>query len=784
MKLRPFPLALLSVSVTVAVASGQIPGAKLNSLFPPSAQVGTTLEVSVDGRDLNGAQHLGFSHPGIRGEAVMAAGDEFVTRPQWQRNRFRVEVREDVPNGIYYSWFVGRYGISNIRPFVVSDLPQAVEATGNHTHETAAEVTINSAAVGRVDPGKADNFRIALKPGKPVAIDCQAKRLGSRLDAQIAVFDESGKQLIHRRSAGDRDPMIVFDPPHEGVYLIEISDVLSAGGSDRVFRLVVTDRPFIRSVFPPAAPHGEAATFRVSGANLADGGAASEFEIELPESLGAPAGDLPQHPRGLGVAGAVVRVEESNPLRISFASAPVIIEEPALAEQIVLPPCEIAGRLAPEADADAFVFEAGKGEQWIVEGISHRAGHASDLFFTISQIKVDADGERREHKLAEADDDPNNIGGRRAPTSSRDPLVRFTAHEDGRYIVRLLDQFQLGEPEASYRLAIRPPAPDFALMVEIENPITENKRLENWAPSLLRGGRVPIEVRALRRDGFDGEIELRLAGAPPGVEVVAGKIPKGKNSGVIMVSGTAELGDAVGDLKVFGKSGDMERQAERIRLANEVGDFDNEVVAARLGGPLLLATRGSAAPISVSADVAGAIEASIGGSIEIPLKWIRDGAFKGNAKFYLEGLPNIAKPASFDIDVNKAGEGKLTVPLKPTKENRYAPGRYEVRARGDMVLQYRPDPQGVVEAGDDQKSLDALVAKAGEALKLAETARDEIAKSELTEEEKKHQSVAADEAVVAAQSQKKAAEGAKARVAERLKLANARNAPRDTRLAA
>ena len=468
----------------------------------------------------------------------MSPGDEFISRPQWQRNRFKVTVAPEVPPGVYQVWFGGRYGISNPRSFVVSDLPQAAEFGGNDTRESAAEIALNSIVVGRVDAGKQDWFKIALKPGRKVVFDCQARSLGSRLDAQLMIYDDAGKQLARRRAVGDRDPIVVFDPPREGIYFVALRDFLSAGGVDRLFRLLVSDRPYIESIFPPASIPGTRSKHRITGANLPGDGSGLEVEIDVPAQSPAVDGQLPLHPREISSAGTIYRFENSNPIAIPFASAPVVIEAAELAEQKVLPPCEIAGRLAPGDGSDVFVFDAGKGEKWIIEGISHRAGYASDLQFTVSRILVDAEGKRSEQKLAEADDDGSNIGGRRAPTSSRDPILAFSAPEDGTYMVRLIDQFQLDDPRAIYRLAIRKPAPDFALMAEIENPMTDGKRLENWSPSLLRGGRLEVTVNALRRDGFEDEIQLRLEGAPSGVEIREGKIDKGKTSGSIIVSGS------------------------------------------------------------------------------------------------------------------------------------------------------------------------------------------------------------------------------------------------------
>ena len=46
---------------------------------------------------------------------------------------------------------------------------------------------------------------------------------------------------------------------------------------------------------------------------------------------------------------------------------------------------------------------------------------------------------------------------------------------------------------------------------------------------LRAGGTVPIWVHALRKDGFDGEIDVLLKDAPAGFELCGGRIPAGRN---------------------------------------------------------------------------------------------------------------------------------------------------------------------------------------------------------------------------------------------------------------
>ena len=76
-------------------------------------------------------------------------------------------------------------------------------------------------------------------------------------------------------------------------------------------------------------------------------------------------------------------------------------------------------------------------------------------------------------------------------------------------------------PEATqhaYRLRISAPQPDFAL------------RVSPSAINLLAGRATPVWVYAIRKDGFDGDIEVALDGAPAGFKLSGDIIPHGRDS--------------------------------------------------------------------------------------------------------------------------------------------------------------------------------------------------------------------------------------------------------------
>jgi WD40 repeat protein len=95
----------------------------------------------------------------------------------------------------------------------------------------------------------------------------------------------------------------------------------------------------------------------------------------------------------------------------------------------------------------------------------------------------------------------NDDGG---PGYGKDSCLFFDPPADGTYRVRIGDARGQAGPTYAYRLTVRPPRPDFSI------------RFNPTAPSVWKGGAVPISVTATRIDGFDGRIDLALENLPPG----------------------------------------------------------------------------------------------------------------------------------------------------------------------------------------------------------------------------------------------------------------------------
>ncbi|MEZ6088898.1 MAG: c-type cytochrome domain-containing protein [Pirellulaceae bacterium] len=95
------------------------------------------------------------------------------------------------------------------------------------------------------------------------------------------------------------------------------------------------------------------------------------------------------------------------------------------------------------------------------------------------------------------DDDPQ----RRAGSDSR---LQFVSPADGEYLVRVDDARGFGGDDFAYSLTIRHPQPNFDIAVTAKDLV------------LRRGVGAEFTVRAARRDGFEGPIQIEIENLPEG----------------------------------------------------------------------------------------------------------------------------------------------------------------------------------------------------------------------------------------------------------------------------
>lgn len=159
---------------------------------------------------------------------------------------------ELVPNSLPNPLGVGRYSAQlspgspafNSVTLEVTDLPLIADAEPNDKPDQAQAVSVPQAINGRMDgPNDIDNYALTLKAGQPVRCEVRARRNGSSLDSTIRVLNTTGGVLVANDDIhpSTKDSMLVFTPLADGVYTLQIRDLLNRGGP--TFGYVLTVKP-------------------------------------------------------------------------------------------------------------------------------------------------------------------------------------------------------------------------------------------------------------------------------------------------------------------------------------------------------------------------------------------------------------------------------------------------------------------------------------------------------------------------------------------------------------
>lgn len=748
--LGTFALTCLALSTVW----GQLPTAQLSSVFPPGGKVDSTFDVAIAGGDTDQVVKLMFSHPGITATAKTTPATEFEPAKPVER-QFSVKIAADVPPGSYEARVVGRFGASNPRKFAVGVLDE-VTNTATNVADTAPAAAMNQTINGIVDAAKRDFVKLTLKKGQRVLIDCQARRIDSRLNGTLALTAANGNEIARSTDYHGQDPFIDATAPADGDYMLSLYDFVYRGGAEYFYRLTIHDKPTVDFVFPPSGLAGSTTDFTLYGRNL-PGGEASDVKVngivlqKKTVKITLPKDDAAQQfqvagriePRNAILDAFQYRAENGQQLPVYFSRHPVVAEQPnndtAETAQAVTAPCEFVGQFYPQRDTDWVQFEGKKGEVFYLDLLSHRLGTNVDARLVVQRVTKNDKGEEAVSDVANVDDpgDRNGKLGSDFDISTDDPLYRLTCTADATYRVMLRDQFggSRADPRVVYRLVIRPEQPDYRLVV-VSQPVTTpvNANLVRVGGATIRkGGTTAVKVAVQRQDGFAGEIELSAEGLPAGVSTRGALIGAAQNSATLIFEAAEDAANSVGTFRVLGKSKSGDTELTRVARSGSVvwgtGNRLQDTPNFRVTQDLVLAVIGQeVAPAFAEAGENKLWETSRGGKLEIPVKVKRRRDFKGDLTLAANGLPGELKVANVVIKKDKA-EGKLAfnVTNKAAK-----PGVYTFFLRADTKSKLIRDELAVANAEAAQKNLDAKVKEVDAASKALVQQKDAAVKAAQT----------------------------------------------------
>ena len=131
-------------------------------------------------------------------------------------------------------------------------------------NRTPVAVTLPATLNGQLLPGDVDRFQFPAKKGQKVVIIGSARELNPYIaDAvpgwvqlSIALLDSQGKELLCKEEEWrlNADPVVQYDIPADGDYVIAIKDSIHRGREDFIYRVRVGELPWVTSAFPLGGP--------------------------------------------------------------------------------------------------------------------------------------------------------------------------------------------------------------------------------------------------------------------------------------------------------------------------------------------------------------------------------------------------------------------------------------------------------------------------------------------------------------------------------------------------
>ena len=298
---------------------------------------------------------------------------------------------------------------------------------------TEMNVTLPAIVNGQTLPGGVDRYRFQAHKGMGLVIVAAARELIPYLpdavpgwfQAAVTLYDAKGHELEHAdHYLFHPDPVLHYEVPKDGEYVVEIRDSIYRGREDFVYRITLGELPYVTSIFPLGGPAGAQTTVELKGWNL-------------------PVTTLTLTNTEPGVYPVSVRKEDRISNRMPFAvdTLPECLEqEPnnsvATAQPVTLP-IIVNGRIDQPGDWDVFRFEGRAGDTVVAEVYARRQDSPLDSVLKLT----DASGKQ----LAFNDDHEDKGAG--LDTHYADSYLMATLPGDGAFYIHIGDTQHQGGPE-------------------------------------------------------------------------------------------------------------------------------------------------------------------------------------------------------------------------------------------------------------------------------------------------------------------------------------------------
>jgi hypothetical protein len=522
---RLFGSSLL-VLLTAGFASGQTPYPEITHALPNAVQRGTTSEITVlsnqPARAFAGASQVFFE-----GEGISAVALPREAKAPADRVKLKVTVAPTASVGMREFRIATGHGISSLGELLVVDDPVVTEKPEGHdTPDKAQAIGIGQVVCGAINAREqVDLYKFTAKAGQGVTFAVTSHRFCFKrhnqiehVDPILVLSDSTGHEIASNDDYYSGDPMLHHRFETPGDYYVAVRDVNYNGASFFNYSLLLSDRPYVTSVFPMAiAPTGPR-TFAATGFLLQNG------PLPLRDMPGPAPLDLGPHSVQLTSGGVA-----TNPVTVEVANLPIQGEvEPndaqKQANQAPTVRVVLNGRMDQTNDVDSYAFALKAGRPVRFEVTARRNGSSLDSNLRLLTEKGDS--------VAANDDSPG----------SKDSLLIYTPPADGLYTLQIRDLLNRGGPTFGYFIRAGYEEPDFDMTCDDDKA------------GIGPDGAVPWFVRATRRAGFNGPIEVRVEGLPPGVTVNPLTIPPSMTDGCLILQAARNAKPAASSVRVIAKA--------------------------------------------------------------------------------------------------------------------------------------------------------------------------------------------------------------------------------------
>jgi len=448
----------------------------------------------------------------------------------------RRELRLVTPSGISnpLAFHVGQFPETTRKPMLTAPFQVLGKEELSLRKRPEEEVEVKVAAPctmnGQIASGEVNRYRFAARKGQRLVVSALARELipfiadavPGWFQPVLALYDSSGREIAYQDDFRFKpDPVILFDVPADGEYVVAISDAIHRGREDFIYRITLGEIPYLTGIFPLGGKAGAPSKVATKGWNL------KGAEVLAPPANAGP---------GLYSIRARVGGSLTNALPFELETLPEIAEtepsDPDKPAQTVTLPVIVNGRVGKPGDLDVFEFAGKKDQAVAIQVSARRLDSPLD-----SVIRVTGpDG-----AVVALNDDYEDLAGG-ANTHHADSYALVTLPGDGAYRVHLGDTVRAGGDEYAYRLRVSPARPDFELRVV---PSSLTIRAKSSAS---------LAVHLARRDGFKGAVKVEFEGLPAGLTAATATISPDKTTTRISLKAAPETAGKAFDLRIAGSA--------------------------------------------------------------------------------------------------------------------------------------------------------------------------------------------------------------------------------------